>query len=390
MSETLQSYEEELNTIEEIYHLLPEQHARRMTIPAIFSRSYDENFISDYLAYILNPEINGIGIAPLRALLSLIDEDGVDDNSEVVIDREYTFDDGGRIDFLIRIDDELVLGIENKITAGEGFQQTLSYEKAIENKFPDLSACLVFLTPQGSSASSSKFKSISYRDLYDAFRGIPFSPLPDIHKSIIWEDFLAHLEDYIVMGNKTLDLQEKTLLYLKHKDLIEDLSQSLQQDAENRKNYVRGKVDQLFSGWDFFGRPSDLSHWYAKKNWYLDEKTYVFAQFLMVPMDLVKSQSIQFMIGVYPVNDASRPFIDFFLANYRGELTAYCERLQMEAFFKRYSVNYVFARKFYPFNPMNSSDLDDLFTNAREEITQLEEIFDKALQAYADSKTKPS
>ena len=46
---------------------------RPLTIPEIFRSSYDENFISDYLAYILDPQRNGIGPAPLEALLNLCD-----------------------------------------------------------------------------------------------------------------------------------------------------------------------------------------------------------------------------------------------------------------------------------------------------------------------------
>ncbi|MCX6083040.1 MAG: hypothetical protein NTW32_26220 [Chloroflexi bacterium] len=42
-----------------------------LTIPVIFGRKHNENFLSHYLAYILNPQQNGIGTAPLEAVLKL-------------------------------------------------------------------------------------------------------------------------------------------------------------------------------------------------------------------------------------------------------------------------------------------------------------------------------
>ncbi len=57
------------------YEKLPKVRPKRITIPEIFGRSDDENFISDYVAYILDPYRNGIGIEPLQALLSLCGKD---------------------------------------------------------------------------------------------------------------------------------------------------------------------------------------------------------------------------------------------------------------------------------------------------------------------------
>jgi hypothetical protein len=53
-----------LSDIGQIVDKPPEELARPYTIPAAFRRPYDENFISDYLAFILDPDKNGIGNSP--------------------------------------------------------------------------------------------------------------------------------------------------------------------------------------------------------------------------------------------------------------------------------------------------------------------------------------
>ena len=95
---------ERLAIIEEKARLVTDPNFTRETIPALFKRTYDENFISDYLAYILDPSRNGIGTEPLQALLSLaFDYDSDMDLDNAIIDREHTFKDSslGRIDLLI-------------------------------------------------------------------------------------------------------------------------------------------------------------------------------------------------------------------------------------------------------------------------------------------------
>ncbi len=391
MSEAIETYGKEMASIEDIYRLLPAQHGRRLTIPAIFNRSYDENFISDYLAYILDPEINGIGVAPLNALLNLVDEDSIASDSAVKIDREFTFKDGGRIDFLIHLDEEKIIGIENKITAFEGVNQTASYDKSIASEFPNTTPCLIFLTPQDTQATSPHFKTLKYTNLFKALRELPFSSLADIHKNVLWEDFLAHLEEYIIMGNKTLDLNEKTRLYLKHQNMLDELTRSLEEDAKNRQNYALARIKELFSDWDAYGRPSDRSHWYVKNNWYLGngKGTYVFAQFPFQPEDFVKSQKIVFSVGAYPINEVLRPFNGYFLANYSEAVKAFCTQFKMQAFPKIGGPNFWIAWKEYPYDPIISTEIDRVFSTAREELKPLEEIIDRALATYEASKNTP-
>jgi len=95
-------YERRLNNLTEIYSYLPDEKDRD-TILGIFNKRYDENYISDYLAFILDPYRNGIGTQPLNMILDYFTEE---DNSlskedNIEINREFTLSNNRRIDLLI-------------------------------------------------------------------------------------------------------------------------------------------------------------------------------------------------------------------------------------------------------------------------------------------------
>lgn len=160
-------------TLDKILKYLPEKENRLNTIPRIFNKTYDENFISDFLAYILNPAYNGIGIEPLLRIVedyslkatSILNSLTMAEENEIEVIREYTFGNGRRIDILIIIQDLLVIGIENKIFSGELNNQTIDYANSISDKFSECETVLLFLTPKKSIPSSNEFEPVSYKEL---------------------------------------------------------------------------------------------------------------------------------------------------------------------------------------------------------------------------------
>jgi hypothetical protein len=383
---TIQHHDEKMVMLEQIYRYLPKELERRLTIPAIFGRTYDENFISDYLAYILDPARNGIGFAPLQALASLVGAE-ISAGGELKIDREYIFQTGRRIDLLVTLGDEAVLGIENKIFSSEGEDQTGSYARSIAQEFPEMPAVLVYLTPQGSAPVSSSFIPLSYGRLLAAYRDIPFPVMPDIQKAVIWEDFLNHLEDYIIMAEKTLELSEKTRLYLKYQEMIDDLRKAVEQDGQLRQEHALQYIGTLFEGWAAHGQNNGAWHWYVKDGWYLkDRDTYIFAQFNFRPEDLIKAEQISFSVGIYPANEAAKSFGHLLKTEYRHEIETYCEQVQMESFPKRGGFNVWIASKEYRYHPEVSSDMQRICDLAREELMPLEAIMDRALVEHRTPK----
>lgn len=381
---------ERLTVIKERYDQLPDSIPRRLTIPAIFGRAGNENFISDYIAYILDPERNGIGTEPLQALLSLAFENVADiDLEQVDIKREYEFDDPslGRIDFLIQLgeqDDSGVIGIENKIYSSEGVNQTNAYAKGIKEDFKDCGDhYLIFLTPDGRLPVSKDFRAVSYIDLLQSLREIRYPVLNDIHKSVIWEDFLAHLEEYIVMVKGKLELSGKTRLYLEYRKELEGLNYAYQQDANKVYDHVIASIQNAFDeGWqfNFLGRNSYQE---IRRNLWDFSKFYLFYQYLFSRDNLLKRERIpSFMLGVYPKNTESRQFYDWLKSNY-PKIEEICALHDIEAYPSQFkgTKSHLIAYKEWPITD-DLGTIDRPFIQVMEEFSAFTPIMDDAVHAF--------
>jgi len=382
----------QLARIAEQFKLVGESRPRRMTIPAIFGRSGDENFISDYLAYIVDPKRNGVGIEPLQALLSLAYENITEIKLDAVaIRREYIFGKNpnlGRIDFVIELGEdgaEGVIGIENKIYASEGESQTSAYAQGLKSDYPGRDLYCIYLTPSGRLPLSLEFKAVSYTDMLRSLREIRYPVLGDIHKTVIWEDFLAHLEEYIVMNQGKLELSGRTRLYLDHREMMEKLANAYEVDAQKVYDVVTGSIKNNFGeDWhfSFLGRNSFQE--INRDSWEMG-KFYLFYQFFFSRDTLLSGDQFSLMVGAYPKNAESRAFTEWLRVN-RPEITEICARNEMEDFpaAVKGTGSYIFAYKQYPL-VLETDHLETFhlqFIEALKEFEEFTPIIDQAVQAY--------
>jgi hypothetical protein len=239
----LENYRIALADLNQRYAQLQPVPPRPLTIPAIFGRSYGENFISDYLAYILDPAKNGIGVAPLAQFLELCDFDSTGLSlTEVKIYREYPVG-SGRIDLLLEWEETLILGIENKILSAEGVGQTKYYAQELPHLFRDTACHFAYLTRGGYPADSKKFQPISYVELLDKLRNVPVAPSTGARQLILWYDFLEHLEVYIVMSDPDrIEFSDKAKLYIEHRAMIQDLENAFKNEWSTAIDYVEKQV----------------------------------------------------------------------------------------------------------------------------------------------------
>lgn len=250
----------------QIRHVPP----RPLTIPAIFGKQHKENFITDYLAYVLNPNHNGLGTAPLAKLFEVccLDVDGLP-LEDVRIYREYSLF-GGRIDLLLEWEDTFIIGIENKINALENEGQTPGYASAIAHINKNIPYQLLFLTRRGDRPTSEKFLPLSYAQLWTAFKEI--TPPTTIHprQEILWHDFLEHIEVYI-MSNlpDSFTFSDKSQLYLEHNWMIEDLRKTFNQEWKQAIEYIAQRMSaQLVDDtWKFNFNSSVLWQHIYKPSW---------------------------------------------------------------------------------------------------------------------------
>lgn len=185
------------------------------TMPIIYSKPYSENYISDWLAFILNPEINGLGNElgnePLNILLSLAGKGEIKDNEYVDFSkpREIQLDNKSRIDFLIPVyknrkakeDNQnplYYIAIENKTFSAEGDKQTDRYFENIESKIKQTNNNIfIFFTALRRQASNENFSNVLYKDFIEELKQIDISNIQEKCRVYI-NAFIEHIETYIL------------------------------------------------------------------------------------------------------------------------------------------------------------------------------------------------
>ncbi len=243
-----------MQTVSKILKYLPTRDKKNRTIPQIFKKSFDENFISDFLAYILDPNYNGVGIEPLLRLveenpnaIGILKSLNLADKSNVTVIREYTFQCGRRIDILINVNDNLVIGLENKIFSNESLNQTKDYANSISIEFPDSEYALFFLTLNGVKADSEDFIPMSYAQLISKLKKVKFDYRDNIRKKVIFDDFILHIEEFM-MSKKANKVSDQTRLYLEYRDTIEKLDRFYREDSITIFQEFEGMVKSVFEG----------------------------------------------------------------------------------------------------------------------------------------------
>lgn len=236
-------------------------------MPMIFKKTTDENFLSDWLAYILNPKINSLGVKPLNILLKPLFNIELSDNCETDMGdvgeysacREVYLNSNNRIDFLFSVTDnnleeKYLIGIENKIMAGESKPDQLKIysdliEKLTKRKtnntelkkyFGYENILLIFLTIDGyNSNSPGKFKAFSHKTFIENLKKIPTNPLENLRASFLVNEYIKNMEDYIVnnqydenfekLANEDISLIANNILNIK----------KIIKEKENIENNIR-------------------------------------------------------------------------------------------------------------------------------------------------------
>ena len=116
-----------------------------------------EKIHSNFLAWLFSPyeshELNNIALKELLIQLSKKEAEYISllllDYSDLEVYREYTIDNGRRIDILMESkNNKVIFIIENKIWSGEGDNQLEDYKNYIDEKYSDYNRIFLFLTPE--------------------------------------------------------------------------------------------------------------------------------------------------------------------------------------------------------------------------------------------------
>ncbi|MBR5667238.1 MAG: PD-(D/E)XK nuclease family protein [Lachnospiraceae bacterium] len=187
-------------------------------MPYIFGKTTDEDFISDWLAFILSPHLNSIGVEPLNQLLDCANiQNRLSETDIVYVDserpgeyhktREVFLSTNDRIDFLIEAKHEgedFVIAIENKVFSGLSKKNQLtSYTKELKRKYPSRPIYMIFLAIRKTIASIDKedfgdFIPVAHEDFINRIKSIPINPINNLRASFLFCEYIKNMETNIL------------------------------------------------------------------------------------------------------------------------------------------------------------------------------------------------
>lgn len=142
----------------------------------------NENLISNWLFFLLNPDTNGVGNKCVNALVKALDINNLDfDKQDYQYgEREESTDNKKRPDIILKYSKYWII-IENKINSHENGNQTIEYYNDAINKKKDENIIFVYLKPSfnDSVPQSDKFKTLTYDKLLNEFKKIVIEDYSD-------------------------------------------------------------------------------------------------------------------------------------------------------------------------------------------------------------------
>ncbi|MDI9520446.1 MAG: PD-(D/E)XK nuclease family protein [Bacillota bacterium] len=232
-----------------------------ITLPEIFGQQDQENFVTYWLAYLLDPQVNGFGVEPLNALLRCANRIQASGKEGIEIEKEYVFKSNGkRIDLLITTPD-LVIGIENKLYSGESGEQTKFYWDGMQ-KLLDLdqhkgkSSLGIYLKPEVNQSEPicEGFQLITYSDLCNELRSIEYDHCRNHRKNFFFYEFLLYVEEKLMKNNETgfPNATEGIKIYYDNREMLNQVKRDYDEFVRKTKgwlnNYLKDNHCKFSSG----------------------------------------------------------------------------------------------------------------------------------------------
>lgn len=252
------------------------------TFYEIIGRSRDEDLISRMLAYVLNKDKNLVN----KLLKERFGEQCEAEIVSIVCEKAVI---GGRIDIFIEAKDDrqrYTVSIENKIRSHEHDEQTNTYCSGIERQYraEKYRNGFFYLKPvyNTSEPCCVKFKTITYKDLYDMMEDGGDEKI---------KDFKRHIKKYFCGEIKMNEVQIKVLEnYKTIKDLINGVDDLYNTEKENLFEDIKGKLSLPKDSWDYEVTSLGDSYRIYNKEWYegdkaAENKFYFYAELLYKDAD---------------------------------------------------------------------------------------------------------
>ncbi len=194
-----------------------------------------EKIHSNFLAWLFSPyeshELNNIALKELLIQLSKKEAEYISllllDYSDLEVYREYTVDNGRRIDIVMESkNNKVIFIIENKIWSGEGDNQLEDYKNYIDEKYSDYNRIFLFLTPEKERKEKYKgYIHITYSMIYSVLNCVLQENQIKFEISVIIRQYKEIIGRYIMgsIDKEMVDLCRK--LYVEHKEALDKIMQ---------------------------------------------------------------------------------------------------------------------------------------------------------------------
>ena len=194
-----------------------------------------EKIHSNFLAWLFSPyeshELNNIALKELLIQLSKKEAEYISllllDYSDLEVYREYTIDNGRRIDIVMESkNNKVIFIIENKIWSGEGDNQLEDYKNYIDEKYSDYNRIFLFLTPEKERKEKYKgYIHITYSMIYSVLNCELQENQIKFEISVIIRQYKEIIGRYIMgsIDKEMVDLCRK--LYVEHKEALDKIMQ---------------------------------------------------------------------------------------------------------------------------------------------------------------------
>ncbi len=190
---------------------------------------------SDMLAWLFNPyENHNLNDKVLKEILMQLSKKDAEyinllllDYSDLEVYREYTVDNGRRIDIVMESkNNKVIFIIENKIWSGEGDNQLEDYKNYIDEKYSDYNRIFLFLTPEKERKEKYKgYIHITYSMIYSVLNCVLQENQIKFEIGVIIRQYEEIIGRYIMgsIDKEMIDLCRK--LYVAHKEALDKIMQ---------------------------------------------------------------------------------------------------------------------------------------------------------------------
>lgn len=353
---------------------------RTETIGLIFGKSRNENFISDWLAYLFRINQNVIKALCLSVSsneLAVTNLANLNDY-EFEIEREYTFSDGRRIDFLLSNEDNII-AIEHKVDSGEQANQLRDYSESLKGiNFQDKAIYKILLKPSSNTIETTHdFMEVTYEEFINELKKISTDFIGDLRGSFLLLDFIKHIEEnFIVENQKKFEFNDWTKFINKYQNEINKINKSMESEIKNINTYLKQRILLIVdnnSDWILGENKSTKYIQLFKTNWNIDnEMPYIHFEILFdTEKNLPTSCCIR--LDIEGGNEEKRSAISQLISDKLSICDKSGKNEKIFMLKKGFNINYSDSETFY-------QSIDKLMSIFKEYIEELTPILDKAIE----------